>query len=180
VSEAFSHFISVASRTLWQRIVGKNQRDRQRRKGQFLRFISWLFVGSVVLLVLLLVGQFVTRVFVSPPVTSEAERTDLWVKKGERIQLTVLNGSGEPNIARKFTDFLRARKFDVVEIANYSRQDLEHTMIVDRISDSLASEKVAYALGIERSRIVREFDSQAFVHAEIIIGKDFLALKPMQ
>lgn len=170
----------MSKRSIWQRIIGKGQRERQRRKGQFVRFVSWLFVGSVALLVLLLVGQFVSRVFVSPPVTSEAERTDLWVKKGERIQLTVLNGSGEPHIARKFTDFLRARKFDVVEMSNYKRQDLEHTIIVDRIADSLASEKVAYALGIDRSRIVREFDSEAFVHAEIVIGKDFQALKPMK
>lgn len=170
----------MAKRSLWQRVAGKTDREKKARRSRFLQFASWLFVGSVVVLVLLLVGQFASRMFINPPVTSEHERTDLLVKKGERIQLTVLNGSGEKNVARTFTDFLRARKFDVVEMSNYSRQDLEATVVIDKLSDSVAAKKVAYALGIRESQIRHEVDSEAYVAATVVIGKDFLSLKPMQ
>ena len=45
------------------------------------------------------------------------------VRAGEHIQLTVMNGSGVANTARTFTDFLRARQFDVVEMTNYKEKN---------------------------------------------------------
>ena len=102
------------------------------------------------------------------------------MRKGERIQLTVLNGSGQSDLARRFTDFLRARKFDVVEMANYSRSDVEQSFIIDEINDSSAAQKVAYALGIDPKKIEKKVDSNAFVDAALVIGKDYLSLKPMK
>ena len=132
------------------------------------------------LFVAMLVGQFVSRNWISPPMTSDRERSDLLVKKGERIQLTVLNGSGESNIARRFTDYLRARKFDVVEMSNYREKNVEHSFVIDKVNDRASSEKVAYALGIDPAKIVKQIDTDAFVDAAVVIGKDFQALKPMK
>jgi hypothetical protein len=39
---------------------------------------------------------------------------------------------------------------------------------------------VAYALGIDPSKIVKQIDTDAFVDAAVVIGKDFPALKPMK
>ena len=118
--------------------------------------------------------------WVKPPVSSTRERTDMLVKAGEHIQLTVMNGSGVPNTARVFTDFLRARKFDVVEMTNYKEKNVEHTFIIDKVSDTVAAQKVAYALGISIMLIKHEPDSNAFVDAAVVIGKDYLITSPMK
>ena len=165
---------------LLEKILGKTKKQRERRKRFAKQTVSWLFVGCVVLFVLMLIGQFVNRTWLNPPIDSERERTDLLVRKGERIQLTVLNGSGESNIARRFTDYLRARKFDVVEMSNYREKNVEHSFVIDKVNDRSASSKVAYALGIDPAKIVVEIDTDAFVDAAVVIGKDFPALKPMK
>ena len=131
-------------------------------------------------MVIALGWQFADRMFVKPPVSSTVERTDMLVKSGEHIQLNVLNGSGTQNVARIYTDFLRARKFDVVEMANYKTSDVEHTYIIDKVNDSSVSHKVAYALGISPTKIVVQLDSEAFVDAAVVIGKDYPYTNPMR
>ena len=136
-------------------------------------------LGAAVIVVLL-GWQFISRMWVKPPVSSTRERSDMLVRAGEHIQLTVMNGSGVPNTARTFTDFLRARQFDVVEMTNYKEKNVEHTFIIDKVSDTVAAQKVAYALGISNSLIMHEPDSNAFVDAAVVIGKDYLHTSPMK
>ncbi|MEO6941191.1 MAG: LytR C-terminal domain-containing protein [Candidatus Kapaibacterium sp.] len=169
----------MAKKNLWQKFVGASERERKRKLARYMQIASWCVVAVIAIGVLLFAGQFVTRIWIKPPVTSERTQGNLLVKKGERIQLTVLNGSGQSSVARKFTDFLRARKFDVVEMGNYSANDVEHSFVIDKIGDTLSAQKVAYALGIESAKVVREIDSNAFLDAAVVIGKDYLALKPM-
>jgi hypothetical protein len=140
----------------------------------------WLLLLGTATIVILLGWQFISRMWVKPPVSSTRERTDMLVSAGEHIQLTVMNGSGVPNTARIFTDFLRARKFDVVEMTNYKEKNVEHTFIIDKISDTVSAQKVAYALGISPMRISHEPDSNAFVDAAVVIGKDYLTTSPMK
>ena len=102
------------------------------------------------------------------------------VRKGERIQVNVLNGSGRSHVALRFTDYLRARKFDVVHIDNYQDTNVLRSFLVDRVGDSLSAQKLAYALGIEDSLIRRDVDTEEYVKADVVIGKDFPQLKPMK
>jgi len=169
----------LAKRRFLDRLIGATERERQRRKRFATQFISWTFVALVVLLVVLLIGQFVTRAVLTHPVSGEIDRPDLLVRKGERIQVNVLNGSGQ-RVAMRFTDFLRARKFDVVHIDNYGDTNVTRTFIIDRVGDSASSRKIAYALGVEESLIRRDIDTEEYVKADVVIGKDFLQLKPMK
>lgn len=147
---------------------------------RFSSVLFWTFNITAAAIVIGLGWQFVERMFVKPPVSSTRERTDLLVRAGEHIQLNVLNGSGAANVARIYTDFLRARKFDVVVMSNYKTSTVEHTYIIDKVGDSSASNKIAYALGISPTRIMVEPDSEAFVDAAVVIGKDYPATNPMR
>jgi hypothetical protein len=158
----------------------KRSAVRRTRPQRFSSLLFWTFNLTAATIVIFLGWQFVERMFVKPPVSSLRERTDLLVKAGEHIQLNVLNGSGTSNVARTFTDFLRARKFDVVEMSNYKSNSVEHTFIIDKVNDSAASQKIAYALGISPKLIVVEPDSEAFVDAAVVIGKDYLYTNPMR
>jgi hypothetical protein len=157
-----------------------SSKKTKRSKFNFRSIFSWFIVLSVAVLVGLLLWQFVSRMWLKPPVSSTIERNDLLVTAGEHIQLTVMNGSGTSGLAWTFTNFLRARKFDVVEITNFKTQDVPYTYVIDKVNDSIAAQKVAYALGVSYSRIVRELDTNAFVDAAVVIGKDFGTTNPMR
>ncbi len=170
----------MARRNLLDRLVGVGEREREKRKRTAVHLVSWLFVGMVVLFVLLLLGQFVSRTMLSHPISGEMDKAAMEVHKGERIQINVLNGSGRKGIAQKFTDFLRARKFDVVHSDNFTDTNVEHTYIVDRMHDSASARKIAYALGVEDKFVRTEVDTEEYVQADIVIGKDYPLLKPMK
>ena len=130
--------------------------------------------------VVLLAGEFISRTFLSHHVRGEIDRPDMLVRKGERIQINVLNGSGRSHIAQRFTDYLRARKFDVVHTDNYPDTNVKRSFVIDRVGDSVSSQKIAYALGISDSLVRREIDTEEYVKADLVIGKDFQLLNPMK
>ena len=83
-------------------------------------------------------------------------------------------------LAQRFTDYLRARKFDVVDMENYKDTAVARTFIIDRVGDSVSAHKIAYALGVADSLVKREIDTEEYVKADLVIGRDFQALKPMK
>jgi hypothetical protein len=170
----------LAKRPLLDRIIGSGEPERKRRKSIALQILSWSFVGLVALFVALLLGEFVYRTFISHPVSGEIDRPDMLVRKGERIQINVLNGSGRSHIAQRFTDYLRARKFDVVHTDNYADTNVAKTFVIDRVGDSASAQKIAYALGVTYNLIRREIDTEEYVKADLVIGKDFQLLNPMK
>lgn len=94
------------------------------------------------------------------------------------IQLDVRNGSGESGVASVFTDYLRARGFDVVEMGNYTNTDEAKTLIIDRNGNKVNCKKVAYTLGISERNIIQQINPSLFLDATVVIGKDFKELKP--
>ena len=116
----------------------------------------------------------------SHPISGEINRPDMLVRKGERIQINVLNGSGRMRLAQRFTDYLRARKFDVVQMDNYKDTNVARTFIIDRVGDSVSAQKIAYALGVDYSLIRREIDTEEYVKADLVIGRDYPNLNPMK
>lgn len=125
--------------------------------------------------VLVFIYALIDRLFLSPPVEPEV------VIDGKQhvIQLDVLNGSGVPKMAQRFTDYLRARGFDVVEMGNYRESDLPTTLVLDRSGNPQAAEQVADALGIPREQVRQQIDRNAYLDVTVIIGNDFRTLKPL-
>lgn len=99
---------------------------------------------------------------------------------GGVIQVDVLNGCGAAGAATGVRDFLRARGFDVVELRNYKSFDVERSIIVDRVGDGIAAERIATALGIGTGRIVRQINPDYYVDVSIVIGKDYRSLNSSQ
>jgi hypothetical protein len=134
-----------------------------------------LLIGALTLLVIYLGYSLLERNIFRPPVD---------VSKGEGtsavIQIDVLNGCGVPGAATAVRDYLRARGYDVVEMRNYKSFDVGESLVVDRTGDSRTAEKVAYALGIGKSRIIRQINPDYFVDVSVIIGKDYGSLKTSQ
>jgi hypothetical protein len=143
--------------------------------------MSWKSLGGNGLIlafgvvVVIFVWSFVNRTIIDPPVKPETTSGG----KTHTIQLDVLNGSGVPKLSQRFTDYLRARGFDVVETGNYKNSQVELTRVIDRAGQIKAAQQVADALGIPKERVVQELDKNAYLDVSVVIGKDFRLLKPL-
>jgi hypothetical protein len=94
------------------------------------------------------------------------------------IQIEVLNGCGVDGIAAKFTDYLRQRDFDVVQVGNYTSSNIEESMIIDRIGNKANAEKLAETLGLNKQNIIQQLNKDYFLDLTLIIGKDYNKLEP--
>lgn len=125
--------------------------------------------------VLLLLYVVVQNVF------STSSEPELIVEGRTRaIQLDVLNGSGQPKLAQRLTDYLRARGFDVVEFGNYGSSEVEATQVLDRAGNLEAAKQVAAALGVPQERVQQKIDKSLYLDVSVIIGKDYSRLKAFQ
>lgn len=131
-----------------------------------------------VLIIAVMAYFLLRRTIISPPVSATIERTDNLVKKGEQIQINILNGCGREGISRQVMDFMRARGFDVVEITNYDNFNVESSFVIDRVGDTLSAKKAGYAMGISDSLRSVDIDSTLYLRCSIVLGKDFGSLKP--
>ncbi len=94
------------------------------------------------------------------------------------IQMDVLNGCGARGAGSKMTKMLRGMGFDVVELKNYSSFDVTETLVIDRVGNLAAARSVAGAIGVRESNVVQQINPDYFVDVTIVIGDDYLSLKP--
>jgi hypothetical protein len=124
------------------------------------------------ILVLYLLYTFISHNFLRPPVSS--------ADGNKVIQVDVLNGCGTSGVAVKFTEFLRARGFDVLEMGNYKSFDVEESIVLDRIGNIEIAKKVANAIGINEKNIIQQLSNDSYIDCTIVIGRDYKNLKPMK
>jgi LytR cell envelope-related transcriptional attenuator len=119
--------------------------------------------------------SFIVRLNSSPMNTNISEKYE---SNGfnKKIQLNILNASGEAGIASKTRNHLRQLGFDVVEIGNYETM-LDSTIIIDRIGDRTSAYKISKSLGLNENRIETVIDSSLYLRATVVIGKDFSNLR---
>ena len=126
------------------------------------------------MLVAILGYSFLERNIFSPPVDSSKAN----VPPGQVRQIDLLNGCGVQGAAQKFTAYLRARGYDVVEMKNYKTFDVRESLIIDRTGDVETARRVAYALGVSEKNILQQINHDYFVDVSVVVGKDFAQLKP--
>jgi len=107
-----------------------------------------------------------------PPVEEK-----LVVEPPRPLQIEILNGCGVSGIAAQFTDYFRARGFDVIRTENYETFNVLETVVIDRRDNRENSLRIAEALGLDESRILIEVNETIFFDATIILGKDFRQLE---
>jgi hypothetical protein len=139
--------------------------------------IILLSVIGLLTIILIVCGiSFSFRMMNPPPDPTIAENT-MKVTEQEVIQINVLNANGMSGVASSTKNYLRSMGFDVVSVGNYNKV-VEKSIIIDRVGDALSARKVAYALGISDSLVIRDVDSTLFVRSSVILGLDYKTLKP--
>lgn len=94
------------------------------------------------------------------------------------VRVEVLNGCGKAGLAKKVTDFLRIKGFDVVNVGNAESFEFPETIVVDRVGDMTSAWKVARAIGVKN--VIQQKDVDLFLEVTLILGKDYGDLEPLR
>jgi hypothetical protein len=99
---------------------------------------------------------------------------------GTTLQIDVQNGCGVQGIADRFTEYLQAKGFDVVEKGNFSSSDIKTTMVIDRAGNMKNAKRVAQSLGISEKYVIQQMNNNYFLDATVVIGMDYEELLPFK
>ena len=86
------------------------------------------------------------------------------------FQIEVLNGTGEPGVAREVTMKLRKMGIDVLIEGNAGNFDYRESVLVDRKGNPELMKKLSRRLGV--SMIVTQIQEKPRVDATLIVGWD--------
>ena len=142
------------------------------------RFVRIAAIVVLTFLVATFSYALVHRFFIQPPV-------EFYRGEGEdavgmnAIQLQILNATNTQGIARRTTEYLRKRGFDVVQVKNANMQSLQ-SFVIRCTGDSASAARVAYALGIEERHIRTEIDTNLMLDCTVVIGDDYGVLRPFK
>ena len=137
-----------------------------------------LFLNALVVVLLFVVGYFSYTYLSHADEVSKAKAEAVQPQNVRVLQLDVLNGCGAKGVSAKFTSYLRAHEFDVVDIRNYRSSHLPQTLVVDRLGNLEAARRVAAALGVGQEHIVQQINPDYFVDVSVVIGMDYAQLSP--
>lgn len=154
-------------------LEARAQIPRQRRR----RMMYILALVALLPIIIVLGYGLLRQSVLHPSVDATIERSDMVVRQGEQIQVEVVNACGVDGVAKRFTEFLRARRFDVAETSTAAERERD-SRVLDRVGDTVSARKVAYALGIPYERVETAIDSSLFLRATVIIGADYTELRP--
>ncbi|MDZ7260835.1 MAG: LytR C-terminal domain-containing protein [candidate division KSB1 bacterium] len=160
-----------------QRSTSTKYSSRKQDKWGILKSgLTTVAIWGLVIANLFLIASLVSRFWESP---KQESAMIIQQEPQINIDVEVLNGCGVDGVASKITEYLRAKGFDVVYFGNYTRFDIEETIVIDRRSlDKENAKKVAEALGITNEKnIIQIKNDQKQLDVSVIIGKDYPRLK---
>lgn len=95
---------------------------------------------------------------------------------GKIIQVKVLNGTQTDGLAKKLTDFLRSKNFDVVVQGNFRERDVKKTFIIDHRGDKKILRKIIRVLKIDPDQVKTDIKEFELTDVTIVIGEDYQKL----
>lgn len=89
--------------------------------------------------------------------------------RGSRVRVQVLNATPTRGLARRATDLLRERGFDVVEVGTAAARDQsDSTFVLDRSGHPDWARRVATAMG--GARVIDRADSSRYLDVTVLVG----------
>jgi hypothetical protein len=89
--------------------------------------------------------------------------------RGVRVRVQVLNATTTRGLARRATEVLRARGFDVVDVGTTpAREQGDSTFVLDRSGHPDWAQRVAAAMG--GARVISRPDSSRYLDVTVLVG----------
>lgn len=153
----------------------KNKTRKFYRKGKTQKKSSSkslsFFIFILALVVLVYTFSFVKRLSQTEAVGSP---------EPQLIRVQILNGCGASGAAQDVAEFLLSQKFegiifDVIDVGNFTDDNISQTLIWDRIGDESTPQKVARLLGIEKDNVSYHLLKNNYLDIKVtlILGSDY-------
>ncbi|MFN4111271.1 MAG: LytR C-terminal domain-containing protein [Ignavibacteria bacterium] len=104
------------------------------------------------------------------------EESDELNPTGRIVQVRILNGTQKDGLAKKLTDFLRSKNFDVVIQGNYTSRDVKKTFIIDHLGDKKVLKRIIRVLRIDPDKVRVDLKEYDITDITIVIGEDYQKL----
>jgi len=131
-----------------------------------MRRAGWIGMGAVVGIVAIGSAGFARRVRPGGEGRVTASTADVRAPDAVRVRVQVLNATRTRGLARRATQLLRARGFDVVEAGN-ARELRDSTLVLDRSGHPQWAARVAEVLG---ARVEARPDSSRYLDVTVLLG----------
>jgi hypothetical protein len=95
---------------------------------------------------------------------------------GRIIQVKVLNGTQVDGLAKKLSDFLKSKNYDVVIQGNYSNRNVKKTFIIDHLGDKKVLKRTIRLLKIDPDQVQTDIKEFELTDLTIVIGEDYQKL----
>jgi hypothetical protein len=95
---------------------------------------------------------------------------------GHKINIQLLNGCGEKNLAESYNTFFLTNGHDVLEKKNAPHFEYPKTKIISRIINLDPANNIATLLGIPIEEVELEIDNNQICDITLILGKDYSKL----
>jgi len=132
----------------------------------------WIVVTLVLLLAVLGASGVVlhSRAEPSPLLASVTGRHEVRAPQGQRIRVQVLNTTRTRGLARRATQLLRDRGFDVVEVGTVS-PTMDTTLVLDLSGHPAWANAVAAVMAPAHTRARR--DSSRYLDVTVLVGSSW-------
>jgi len=138
-----------------------------------------LLLSILGIVTLYLLYVLIDKAFLNPPVSAIVPIEKRRTVSDVYIQINIINATGMQGLAKKAMNYFRDRGFDVVEIS--TSDSLERTSyVIDHLSDTISARNVAYALGLTDSSVRHDYDTNLYLRASVVLGKNYHILKPFK
>jgi len=107
---------------------------------------------------------------------NSSEESDELNPTGRIVQVRILNGTQKDGLAKKLTDFLRSKNFDVVIQGNYTSRDVKKTFIIDHLGDKKVLKRIIRVLRIDPDQVRVDLKEYDITDITIVIGEDYQKL----
>lgn len=161
-------------------MIKGNLQQKKLFKNIDLKSFSANFYSNIIIIALIVIIAYLSYSLYTKFSAKHSKELESRKPASLTIQVEVLNGCGLSGTADKFTDYLRQRHFDVVQIGNYISYDVERSIVIDRTGNIVNAFRVADSLGVNHKNVVQQMSSKYFLDVSIVVGKDFNSLKPYQ
>jgi hypothetical protein len=131
-----------------------------------------LIALAVIVVVLVAIAAIWTMGHRSGPGAAPAPSKESMAPEGVRVRVQVVNASTVRGLARRATQVLRDRGFDVVE-AGTGAEQLDSTVVIDRSGHPDWARRVAAALG--GARVDTRPDSSRYLDITVLVGRTWRA-----
>ncbi|MBM4151744.1 MAG: LytR family transcriptional regulator [Ignavibacteria bacterium] len=138
-----------------------------------------LLLSILGIVTLYLLYVLIDKAFLNPPVSAIVPIEKRRTVSDVYIQINIINATGMQGLAKKAMNYFRDRGFDVVEIS--TSDSLERTSyVIDHLSDTISARSVAFALGLTDSSVRHDYDTNLYLRASVVLGKNYHTLKPFK